>query len=115
MSFEASDEIAKVVLVPAEDDSISIPWYQPQESYNPAIHRLKDAVYHQAVTADLDADPMPPPHPLLTQYLDTPETLVKRSSETVDKLKSALDIKLIPPPIKRADAKAARAAGSTEE
>ncbi len=82
-------------------------WYDPANSYNPAIHRLKDAVYHQATTADLDADPMPPPHPALLKFLDPPEAIVKRSEATVAKLKEVLDIKAVPPAVKKGERKPA--------
>jgi ATP-dependent DNA helicase 2 subunit 2 len=99
----------------AQPGSEKYPWYQPQESYNPAIHRLKDAVYHQAITTDLDADPIPPPHPDIVKYLEPPQELKERIDPVVDKLKGVLDIRLIPPPVKKADQKAAAVAGSTEE
>jgi hypothetical protein len=41
--------------------------------------------------------------------------LKERIDPVVDKLKGVLDIRLVPPPVKKADQKAAAVAGSTEE
>jgi ATP-dependent DNA helicase 2 subunit 2 len=72
-------------------------------------------VYHQATTTDLDADPIPPPHPDIVKYLEPPQELKERMDPLVSKLKGVLDVRLVPPPVKKADRKTDTLGGSTEE
>jgi hypothetical protein len=69
------------------------PWYDTRLSYNPAIHRMKQALFHSAIIEDLVADPLPPPHPELTKYLEPPKKVLKRANEAVDQCKTAFAIK----------------------
>ena len=55
------------------------PWFDPSLSYNPAIHRTKQALFHSAVVSDLTISPLPPPHPELTKYFDPPRRALKRA------------------------------------
>lgn len=89
-------------------------WYDPANSYNPAIHRLKDAVYHQATSIDLNSEPLPPPHPALCKFLDPPDIIVQRSEETVLKLKEELDIKAVPPPFKKGEGRGSGRQGESD-
>lgn len=82
------------------------PWYDCAESYNPAIHRLREAIYHLAITSDLNTDPVPPPHPSLVKYINPPASILEASSETVAYLANALEIKAAPPPKKKFERKA---------
>lgn len=77
------------------------PWFQPQESFNPVIHRLKDVIFHQATTADLLANPMPPPHPALVKYLQGPEGIEEAVKGRGKELKEVFGIKVVPPVTKR--------------
>lgn len=76
-------------------------WFVPTESFNPAIHRIKEAIFHASLTSDLDAEPLGPPHPVLTQYFNTPADLVDDTAEVVQRLKEALKIKKVPPKMRR--------------
>jgi ATP-dependent DNA helicase 2 subunit 2 len=68
------------------------PWYDTRLSYNPAIHRMKQALFHGAIVEDLVADPLLPPHPDLTKYLEPPKKVLKRANEAVDQCKTAFAI-----------------------
>ncbi|KAG8971417.1 ATP-dependent DNA helicase II subunit 2 [Tulasnella sp. 425] len=76
------------------------PWYDMSASYNPSIHRLKTALFHGAVFPDLENNPIPPPHPELTKYLEPPSEVVERSKKALEKLKKAVDVKLVPPKVR---------------
>ena len=49
------------------------PFFEPEDSYNPAVHRIKDAMYHQ-FTARV-GEPLFPIHPDLVKFFDVPEEL----------------------------------------
>ncbi|KAJ9120113.1 hypothetical protein QFC22_003011 [Naganishia vaughanmartiniae] len=87
------------------DPETAKPWYDCSESFNPAIHRMREAIYHLAVTSDLNSNPMPPPHPTLVKYVNPPAQNIETSSETVQQLIKALDIKAAPPPKKKFERK----------
>lgn len=70
------------------------PWFDMTASYNPAIHRLKTALFHGSVFPDLENNPIPPPHPELTKYLEPPEPVLDRSKKALEKLKKVVDVKL---------------------
>ncbi|KAG9011776.1 ATP-dependent DNA helicase II subunit 2, partial [Tulasnella sp. 427] len=76
------------------------PWYDMSASYNPAIHRLKTALFHGAVFPDLKNNPIPPPHPELTKYMEPPPEVVERSQKALGKLKKAVDVKIVPPKVR---------------
>ncbi|KIO24865.1 hypothetical protein M407DRAFT_211773 [Tulasnella calospora MUT 4182] len=85
----------------AEDaDGAPEPWFDMSASYNPAIHRLKTALFHGSVFPDLENNPIPPPHPELTKYLEPPPEVVERSKRALEKLKKAVDVKLVPPKVR---------------
>ena len=79
------------------EDADFVPWFEPGKSYNPAIHRVKEAIFHASLTADLSKDPLGPPHPELVKYFHTPEELVADTAKVTAQLKDALDIKKVPP------------------
>jgi ATP-dependent DNA helicase 2 subunit 2 len=54
---------------------------------------MKQALFHSAIVEDLVTDPLPPPHPDLTKYLEPPKKVLKRANEAVDQCKTALAIK----------------------
>jgi ATP-dependent DNA helicase 2 subunit 2 len=80
-------------------------WFNPARSVNPSLHRIKEAIFHSALTPDLDANPLPPPHPELTQYMKTPEELGIKVEKITEQLKAALDIKKVPPRTRKRAAK----------
>lgn len=72
------------------------PWFDTVRSINPAIHRIKEAIFHASLTRDLDKDPLGPPHPEITKYFNPPAELVGKSEKVTEQLKAALDIKKVP-------------------
>ncbi|KAG8902590.1 ATP-dependent DNA helicase II subunit 2 [Tulasnella sp. 403] len=73
------------------------PWFETCEAYNPGIHRLKQALFHAAITSDLEKDPIPPPHQELLKFMEPPEIVVERSRKSLERLKNAVDVTLVPP------------------
>ncbi|KAK4688057.1 ATP-dependent DNA helicase 2 subunit 2, partial [Tremellales sp. Uapishka_1] len=73
------------------------PWFAPQKSFNPVIHRIKEAIFHCSITQDLDKDPLGPPHPELTKYFSPPAEFGEKVDSVTERLRSALDIKKVPP------------------
>ncbi|GJJ08784.1 hypothetical protein Clacol_003003 [Clathrus columnatus] len=76
-----------------DEDGNRLPWYDPVQSYNPAIHRIKQALFHGAITSDLSKNPLPPPHPDLVKYLNPPEIVLKRSRDAVEECRKLFKIK----------------------
>ncbi|KAI5986333.1 SPOC like C-terminal domain-containing protein [Pisolithus albus] len=72
------------------------PWFDPRLSYNPAIHRTKQALFHAAVVPDLAAYPLPPPHPELTKYFEPPKRVLKRARQSFEACKEAFKVKEVP-------------------
>ena len=76
-------------------------WFDSNRSYNPVIHRIKEAIFHASLTLDLDANPLGPPHPELVKYFRTPDEIGEAVSEVTDRLRSKLDIKKVPPRVRK--------------
>ncbi|CAD6581135.1 MAG: ATP-dependent DNA helicase II subunit 2 [Tremellales sp. Tagirdzhanova-0007] len=76
-------------------------WFEPNQSYNPVIHRIKEAIFHASLTHDVDADPLKPPHPELVKYFKTPDEIVEAVHGITQKLKEKLDVKKVPPRIRK--------------
>ena len=69
------------------------PWYETALSYNPAIHRVKQALFHGAIVEDLNRQPLPPPHPELLKYFNPPRKVVKRARRAIEAAKEAFNVK----------------------
>ncbi|KAG8220208.1 SPOC domain-like protein [Butyriboletus roseoflavus] len=69
------------------------PWFDPRLSYNPAIHRTKQAQFHSAVVSDITTHPLPPPHPELTKYFDPPKRVLKTAKQALEECKAAFKVK----------------------
>jgi len=95
-----------------EEDGLAGRWFDPARCYNPVIHRIKEAIFHASVTQDPKAHPLPPPHPDLVKYFNTPEEIVKKVEGVTERLKDALDIKKVPARVRR---KAAREGFAEDE
>ena len=61
-------------------------------SYNPAVHRIKQAMFHSAVITDLTTNPLPAPHPELTKYMRPPTGVVKRAAEAINNCRNAMGV-----------------------
>ncbi|KAI0307520.1 SPOC domain-like protein [Multifurca ochricompacta] len=76
-----------------DEDGNRSPWYDTRVSYNPAIHRMKQALFHNAVVQDLVADQLLPPHPELIKYFNLPKQVLKDAKEATDECKTIFAIK----------------------
>ena len=70
-----------------------LPWFDTLQSYNPAIHRIKQAMFHCAVVNDITTHPLPPPHPELLKYFETPKKVLKRARDAVEECTMAFKVK----------------------
>ncbi|KZT24684.1 SPOC domain-like protein [Neolentinus lepideus HHB14362 ss-1] len=77
------------------------PWFDTRLSYNPALHRVKQALFHGAVVSDLNTNPLPPPHPELLKYFTPPKRVLKRARSTIEDCKTAFDVKQVPKKVAR--------------
>jgi ATP-dependent DNA helicase 2 subunit 2 len=69
------------------------PWFDPTMSYNPAVHRTKQAMFHCAVVSDLNTNPLPPPHPELLQFLKPPKRLRKQAKAAIEECVKVFNVK----------------------
>ncbi|KAF8172182.1 SPOC like C-terminal domain-containing protein [Mycena galopus ATCC 62051] len=72
------------------------PWFDTRLSYNPAVHRIKQAQFHAAVVSDLSKNPLPPPHPELLKYFEPPRRVLKRARNAIEEVKSEFKVKQVP-------------------
>lgn len=70
-----------------------VPWFDPVQSYNPAVHRVKQALFHAAVVPDLSSHPLPPPHPDLLYYLEMPEKVREKAKPALKECKKVFNVK----------------------
>ena len=68
-------------------------WFDTRLSYNPAIHRTKQALFHSAIVQDLNRQPLPPPHPELLKYLEPPRRILKRAREAIEGCQRAFNVR----------------------
>ncbi|KII86366.1 hypothetical protein PLICRDRAFT_700428 [Plicaturopsis crispa FD-325 SS-3] len=76
-----------------DDDGYRQPWFDPRYSYNPAVHRTKQALFHSAVVSDLGTHPLPPPHPKLLKYFNPPKRVLKRARDAIETCKKEFNVK----------------------
>ncbi|KAG6902972.1 hypothetical protein C0995_008545 [Termitomyces sp. Mi166 len=76
-------------------------WYDTLHSYNPSVHRTKQAMFHCAVVSDLSANPLPPPHPELLKYFDPPKRVLKRSRDALEECRNTFKVKQVPKKVAR--------------
>ena len=69
------------------------PWYDTRLSYNPAVHRIKQAQFHAAIVEDLNRQPVPPPHPELLKYFQPPRRVLKHARPVIAAVREAFDVK----------------------
>ncbi|EPS98095.1 hypothetical protein FOMPIDRAFT_152276 [Fomitopsis schrenkii] len=85
-----------------EEEGKRTSWFDTRLSYNPAIHRVKQAQFHAAIVTDLNTNPLPPPHHELTKYFDPPRFAVKRARGAIDECKERFRVREVPKRVKRA-------------
>lgn len=78
------------------------PWFDTLLSYNPAIHRTKQASFHCAIVSDVVSNPLAPPHPDLLKYFDPPRRIAKRSRDAIEECKCILNVREVPKKVKKA-------------
>ena len=69
------------------------PWFDPRDSFNPALHRTKQAQLHAGAVTDLKRQPLPPPHPDLLKYFEPPAKLLKKARAAIDGARTAFKVK----------------------
>ncbi|KAJ3563470.1 hypothetical protein NP233_g8920 [Leucocoprinus birnbaumii] len=79
-----------------DEEGNRMPWFNPAESYNPSIHRNKQAMFHCAVVSDIATNPLPPPHPELLKYFSPPKKVLKRAKPAIDECKDQFKVKEVP-------------------
>lgn len=84
-----------------DEDGNRLPWFDTRLSFNPAIHRTKQAQFHAAVVQDLNAYPLPSPHPELVKYFDPPRRVLKRAHDAIEECKHLFKVKEVPRRIAR--------------
>ncbi|EJD04469.1 SPOC domain-like protein [Fomitiporia mediterranea MF3/22] len=77
------------------------PWFDPRLSYNPAVHRIKQALFHAAVVSDLRTNPLPPPHEEVIKYLEPPRRVLKRALPALEECKQAFKVRQVPKRVMR--------------
>jgi ATP-dependent DNA helicase 2 subunit 2 len=80
-----------------------MPWFNPVDSYNPSIHRVKQAMFHCAVVSDITTYPLPPPHPELLKYFNPPKRVRKHAKPFIDECIDAFKVKEVPKRVAKAD------------
>lgn len=79
-----------------------------EDTFSPVLHHINHAIGYKAVHPN---DPVPLPPASLTKYMVPPESLLEKASPLIEKLKSAADVKKVPPKsLSRRDFRSARAA-----
>jgi ATP-dependent DNA helicase 2 subunit 2 len=68
------------------------PWYDPSLSFNPAVHRIKQALFHSAIVPNLVDHPVPPPHLDLMRYFDLPSKVVKKSRQPLEECRRVFNL-----------------------
>ncbi|KAF7340174.1 SPOC domain-like protein [Mycena venus] len=85
-----------------DEEGNRAPWFDTRFSYNPAIHRIKQAQFHAAIVSDLNQNPLPPPHPELLKYFEPPRRVLKRAREAIEEVKTEFKVKQVPKKVARA-------------
>ncbi|GJE94221.1 ku80-like protein [Phanerochaete sordida] len=84
-----------------DEDGNRTPWYDTRLSYNPAVHRIKQAQFHAAIVEDLNKQPLPPPHPELLKYFEPPRRVLKHARLAIDAAREAFGVKEVPKTVGR--------------
>ncbi|KDQ17714.1 hypothetical protein BOTBODRAFT_155793 [Botryobasidium botryosum FD-172 SS1] len=82
-----------------DEEGNRLPWFTPLDSFNPAVHRVKQALFHGAITSDIAKNPLPPPHPELTKYFEPPSKVLRRSKKALEQCKQVFGARQAPPKV----------------
>jgi len=91
-----SDYVDKMDLMVANDDEDEPEYATVGETFSPILHRINQVVRWRAVHPD---EPLPPVHEILTKYDHPPENLLEASTDTLEKLIEASDVKKVDPKV----------------
>ncbi|CUA73760.1 ATP-dependent DNA helicase II subunit 2 [Rhizoctonia solani] len=86
---------------PKDENGLRTEWFDLTQSFNPAVHRIKQALFHGAVVRDLKAEPVPSPHPEVTKYMEPPKRVLKRSKPALEECARLFNVKEVPPKVPR--------------
>ncbi|KAL0931859.1 ku family dna [Colletotrichum truncatum] len=81
----------------ADDEGNPSEYAAIDDTYNPVIHRLNQAIRQRAVNPEGPIDPVPP---ILVRYAAPPEPLTTKNSSEIEALISTADVKKVPPKAK---------------
>ncbi|KAG9127750.1 ATP-dependent DNA helicase II subunit 2 [Ceratobasidium sp. 392] len=84
---------------PKGEDGNRTEWFDLTQSFNPAVHRIKQAMFHGAVVPDLEADPVPLPHPEVTKYMEPPKRVLRKAKPALDECIRVFNVKEVPPKV----------------
>ncbi|KIY45729.1 SPOC domain-like protein [Fistulina hepatica ATCC 64428] len=84
------------------EDGERMSWFATNESYSPAVHRTKQAMFHCAVVSDLESNPLPPPHPDIVKYFEPPKRVLKGAQTALDDCKEQFKVKEVPKRVAKA-------------
>ncbi|QRW05625.1 ATP-dependent DNA helicase II subunit 2, related protein [Ceratobasidium sp. AG-Ba] len=104
MSIAMDDWVDSMDLMdagPKGEDGNRTEWFDLTLSFNPAVHRIKQALFHGAVVPDLEKDPVPLPHPEVTKYMESPKRVVKRAKPALENCIRVFDVKPVPPKVSK--------------
>lgn len=77
-----------------DDDGHEQSWFSPENSFNPAIHRMKDAVAWRAMHPN--STYIPEPHWEIKKFLDWPEEIAKASAEHARECAKLFNVRYFP-------------------
>ncbi|PWN54480.1 SPOC domain-like protein [Violaceomyces palustris] len=78
-----------------DDSGNTIPWFDVLDSFNPAIHNLKNAVKYRFVNPENHA--IPGPHGELVKFFETPLHVLQRSQPVIEHCRSLFRVEYLPP------------------
>lgn len=82
-----------------DDDGNPAEYAKPEETYAPLVHRINQIIRWRATHPDPTLE-IPPPPPILTKYANPPPELLASATSHLEALKSAADVKKVPPKVK---------------
>ncbi|GAA96493.1 uncharacterized protein L969DRAFT_24452 [Mixia osmundae IAM 14324] len=82
------------------------PWFDVHDSYNPAIHHLKNSIVYRANNPEDTS--LPEIHPEISKYLQPTQFLQDRAKPSAEAVKATAGVKRLPPKAQKGS-KAARA------
>ncbi|TDZ32117.1 ATP-dependent DNA helicase II subunit 2 [Colletotrichum spinosum] len=80
-----------------DDDGEPTEYAAIEDTFNPVIHRLNQAIRQRAVRPESQIDPIPP---VLVRYAAPPEGLVEKSKSEIESLIKIAEVKKVPPKAK---------------